>query len=261
MPAERKESSLKQTEVKKNSKWKGFWIYFGLILISLASLYPVVYNTAVATTTEGLEGYESWQIAGLSLLQPLTVITGALLIGHFNAEKVRLRSVIYEQSSLHIRSILSTVLIGGAVVGLVTGSFDIVFRPWLPDAFQGALIVPGWEQILSSILYGGITQEILLRFGLMTIIVYVFSLGGQKLNRYVYLFSILFSAIIFTVGNISVFEMSTVLWVRLFVMNGLGSIIFGWIYYKHHLEAAILAHMFSQIVFLLMRLCLILIGL
>lgn len=252
-------SELEETkEIVEKPGWAAFWVYALLVVISVFSLYPsLVEQAQVSISVYELEDVSASMLGFLNMIQPIVISMIALVVGHFFAYKVRLRSVIYEKINdkksigEDVRKALPLALILGAITGLVAMGFDVVFRPYLPEILQASVPMPRFLSTLSSILYGGITEEIMLRWGFMSIVAYVLSLKGEFLNKWIYIGSIALSAVVFALGHYPIsaeyFTMTPIIWIRMFALNGLGGAFFGWLYWKHHLEAAMLSHMFAHV--------------
>lgn len=245
-------------EKQEKPAWKAFWVYLAILFVSVLTLYPSLVEQAEVT----LEVYEIDDISPelmslLNMIQPFIIGVGGLLVGHHFAYRVNLHSLVYDKVNLkkpvlqRIKESLPLALILGAVLGIVAIGFDRVFYSYLPELLQLDVPMPQFFSTLSSILYGGIAEEIMLRWGLMTIMVYVFSFKGEVLKNWTYIAAIILSALIFALGHYSAtnqyLEMTPIVWVRMLALNGLGGLFFGWLYWKYHLEAAIFSHMFAHI--------------
>jgi hypothetical protein len=153
-----------------------------------------------------------------------------------------------------------TALLVSLVLGVViVGSDAWVFAPYLPSNID----VPfSWLGLLSSVLYGGIVEEILLRLFVMTLIVWLMSrvLGlfgiQQTLPTWVFWWAIGLSALLFAAGHLPVtFTMlcpvggdCTPLIVRALLLNGIGGIGFGYLYWRYGLTTAMVSHMAVHVV-------------
>lgn len=142
---------------------------------------------------------------------------------------------------------------------MIVGSDVWVFAPYLPATID----VPfSWLGLVSAVVYGGIIEEILLRLCVMTLIVWlmrkVIGVFGmqQTLPVWVYWWAIALSALLFAAGHLPVtFTMlcpvdgdCTPLIVRALLLNGIGGIGFGYLYWRHGLTTAMLAHMVTHVV-------------
>lgn len=107
-----------------------------------------------------------------------------------------------------------------------------------------------------KILYGGITEELLIRWGLMSFFVWgsyrITQKVGSEICSYNYVIAIILSALIFGLAHLPVaFILSSELTAPLVAYIVLGNASFGFIagylYWKHGLECAIAAHMIAHI--------------
>jgi hypothetical protein len=152
-----------------------------------------------------------------------------------------------------LKNILGISILVGIVTAVVIFALDAVF------AVKGATIstnyAPVWQKILASF-YGGIVEEVLMRLFLMTFFIWV----GMKLlkqnqpSKTVILMSIFLAAIIFGLGHLpvtaSLTEINSLIFSRAILLNGIGGVVFGWLFWKKGLESAIIAH-FTADIFLL----------
>ena len=111
--------------------------------------------------------------------------------------------------------------------------------------------------LLARMFYGGITEEVLLRWGMMTALTW---LTWRLLQRreevvrpaYVRL-AIVLSSLVFGLGHLPVahfllggFTPSTLFWV--IGVNTTFGLLFGWLYWRRGLESAMLAHALTHLV-------------
>jgi cation:H+ antiporter len=117
----------------------------------------------------------------------------------------------------------------------------------------------GVTLLLCVLLYGGITEELLLRWGLMTLLVWAAwrllqRSEGEPKSAYV-VGVILISSLIFGVGHLPVAymilpEATFALTLFVIVANSVFGLIAGYLYWKKGLESAMLAHMLTHILLL-----------
>ena len=151
-----------------------------------------------------------------------------------------------------------TGLLGGIIGGLsiIVGSY--LLNPFLPEAF--VTIAQEWNaqlHPLTRLLYGGITEELWMRWGLMTFLVWLMwrlmQRGAGQVHSGIYLTAILLSAILFGMAHLplamSLYD-SVTLSIGLYVLwlNALPGLIAGWLFWRYGLEAAIIAHMMFHVV-------------
>jgi membrane protease YdiL (CAAX protease family) len=129
-----------------------------------------------------------------------------------------------------------------------------LFTAFLPEEFV-ALNSKFKPNAAMRLLYGGITEEILMRYGLMTFVVWGLYKIFSKLHAAVYWAGILIAALVFAFGHLpvafaAVAHPSATLLAYIILGNLPGGIIFGWLYWQKGLESAMLAHIFTHVVLL-----------
>jgi membrane protease YdiL (CAAX protease family) len=193
-------------------------------------------------------------------VNPIILLLISVLLGTLFHDKVKLdspimKSLITNEKNYEIASILKYGVFGGLISGALITTFSLISAPYLPTA-----IVELSENIdvtlANRFLYGGITEEILVRFGLMTFLIWLLSRIFKTFTPKIYWIGILVSSIIFGFGHFpiafqAVAEPSMLLLLYILIGNSIGGIIFGWLYWKKGLESAMIAHIFTHIVMVL----------
>lgn len=168
-----------------------------------------------------------------------------------------LNGLVYPEKKGHISK---KWLVNSIVVSLI-GSLIIillelfVFNPLMIESVNEIPSTNWWQGLLAS-LYGGITEEIMLRLFGMTFIVWLLARITKKEKNNIpnsfYYVAIFIVAIIFGLGHLpatmEVFgELSAILVIRALVLNGLLGFWFGYLYWKKGLEYAMIAHISADI--------------
>lgn len=144
-------------------------------------------------------------------------------------------------------------LVIATVVAVVIVASDVwLFAPYLPASAAPTF---SWLGLVSSVLYGGIIEEVLLRLGVMTLMVWVLWKIRGTLSPWMYIVAIGASALLFAAGHLPItFQLlcqpgsdCTPLVVRALLLNGIGGVGFGYLYWRHGLGAAMLAHMLTHV--------------
>lgn len=263
---------MKSEEInkKKSYPWKSFLIFLGIYLIALAAQYPMMLNQARAyiEIMGGSFTYTPNEFAMLAMIQPLLLGVIAIYGGHRFFDRVNLRSLTNEivegqsprtvetkEKEYTLKDSIPFIVVFAVVLAILNLGFDVVFQNWLPEIYQPNFSIPNIKQILSNVFYSGIGQEILLRWGIMTTIIYVLSSRGRDLNQWVYIIGIVFTAILYGFAQYnsiaSLTDFSFILVLRTLLLNGLDGILFGWLFYKFHFEAAVLSHVFVNLLVIL----------
>lgn len=154
-----------------------------------------------------------------------------------------------------VRVAVITAIVLGCVI---VGSDVWVFAPYLAAPTGTAF---HWLGLVSSVVYGGIVEEILLRLFVMTFIVWIMrkiigAYGIDILPAWVFWWAIALSSLLFAAGHLPVtFALlcpvggdCTPLIIRAMLLNGIGGIGFGYIYWRHGLTSAMLSHMVTHVV-------------
>lgn len=207
-----------------------------------------------------LEQFTSQQIKLLTLINPTIMLIGAVLLGVFMHDKVSLdvpviRGIIRNDKNYQISSILKYGIIGGVISGIILTLIGVIFYPILPVEFieLGDTLKP---TLIARFLYGGLTEEILMRFGLMSFVIWLLSKIFKTINSKIYWIGILIAAVLFALGHFpiafqAVSNPSELLLSYILIANSIGGVIFGWLYWKKGLETAFIAHICTHIILIL----------
>ncbi|MFW5748361.1 MAG: type II CAAX prenyl endopeptidase Rce1 family protein [Chloroflexota bacterium] len=149
-------------------------------------------------------------------------------------------------------SALPLAVASGVAVTLVILLLDIrVFQPHMPPELrQMNKKLALWKRSLAC-LYGGITEELLMRLFLMNVIAWVL-LGLGLGTSTAFWAALLLAALVFGAGHLpaaaSMTTLTRVVIARILLLNALGGIVFGWLFWQHGLVAAMAAHFAADVV-------------
>ena len=206
------------------------------------------------------ELFTPWQFKLLNLINPtillaISVVVGTLLYDKVNFKLPIIERFIYKDKKTKSSRIIQYGIIGGIISGILITLTAVSFNPILPTEFIeiGEKFKP---TLMARFLYGGLTEEILIRFGIMTFFVWLISKISGKLNSIVYWIGILISAIIFGFGHLPIVYTlvdtpTTALLLYIILENAVGGIVFGWLYWKKGLETAMIGHIFAHLTMLI----------
>lgn len=142
------------------------------------------------------------------------------------------------------------------LAGLLVGAQLVVFSFLAPVEVMkvaDTVSIP----LAAKLLYGGITEEVLMRWGLMTTLIWLpWRIWQKKTGRpkRVYVMSaILLTALLFAVGHLPAvmameIEPTTPVIAYIVVGNALPGILFGVLYWRNGIEAAMLAHALGHVI-------------
>jgi len=250
--------------MEKQKSIKGLLIYLlvGIIALILSILHGLSTNPDIFEQMSEMTGLSVPPVVlGLLAVMPNFVLFLIfLLIGFFIAHKVGLKSVIIhpharEKPKSEWKKGIKLAIILGLISAVALRGFDYLFRLFLPDSLIELLRPYSALEFITALLYGGILEELLMRFGLMSLLVFIFwklfERKSAKPSNWVFIVAIFISALLFALGHYGItasnIEMTPFIWFRMILLNGLPGLFFGWIYWKHNLELAMLAHIFTHV--------------
>ena len=203
----------------------------------------------------------------VSIIQPAALVTLAAVVGAFLSSSVGLHAPAAEALANRepFWPALRPQLVPGVITGLLCG-IDLVGIWLLAKPFLSPEFLTRAQQFNSSMpnavrmLYGGFTEEILLRWGLMTFLIWIlwrlFQRGKDTPATTYLIAAILVSAILFGVGHLPVASLlagglSVPLVIYVLTANSVFGILAGLLYWRRGLEAAMVAHMSVHVVLII----------
>ncbi|GAB4478073.1 MAG: CPBP family intramembrane metalloprotease [Elainellaceae cyanobacterium] len=240
-------------EAKPNTKIALFWAILGALGALAVFPYVIAINPPPVELAVSLPVVAVGQAVQTGLLLWPLCWLGLRLGRSLGLDSPRVRAWLTGSPASPVprRRWLGIALLG-FLGGLAILGLDTLFQPWMPDPLAGSS-APGpqvdlWKGLLASI-YGGITEELWLRLGLMTLIAWVlWRLVARPVSPPDWIFgtAIALSALLFGLGHLpaaaGVWPLTGVVIGRSLLLNGLLGLVFGALYWKIGLEAAMLAH-------------------
>lgn len=201
-----------------------------------------------------------------SALQNIFLVSAAAFIGASIAPKVGLSSPAISAiaGSGNVLDALRPQLLPGFVGGCI-GAVVIVCFYTFATAPVLAVQPDSPLPLVVRVLYGGITEEVLIRWGLMTAIVWV---GWKFLQRdhrqpssWLMWMAIIVSALVFGFSHLpsvvqslkSLHALSASVVAYITIGNALFGIVAGYLFWRYGLEAAITAHMSAHLLAFIIR--------
>jgi membrane protease YdiL (CAAX protease family) len=201
-------------------------------------------------------------ILTLALLQNGILLAVTILIGLVLSERTGLRMPLIQawttgkRASVAQAVVLPALLAGAAVGATLVAIEALVFLRHLPPAMQTLFTIPLWKRLLAGVVYGGITEELFMRLFLMSLVAWLCGRwwrtpGGLPTSGAFWL-AIVLVAVLFGLGHLpatsAITPLTTMLVLRALVLNGIAGIAFGYLYWRHGLEAAMIGHMGTHLV-------------
>jgi membrane protease YdiL (CAAX protease family) len=239
--------------MKNLINWKIFFIL--LITCVLTALLVIPYSLALTSTGVKVTPVMMiFTIAQNLVLFAVVTFLGLLLSKQVGMGLPILKNVLEgKNQTKEIKSILLPSISLGLLAGVLIALLAIPFN--IPELNNSELSISPWKALLASF-YGGIAEEVLLRLFLVSLFVWItFKIkknkNGMPTNFGIWL-SIISAAIVFGLGHLpataQIIPLTGIIVLRAVVLNGVGGIIFGWLYWKKGLESAMITHFSADIV-------------
>lgn len=241
--------------------WRRFW---PLYLLSMSGLWPLADQirkqiTRLELPAELAGNPEMLVTAGL--VQTAALLLVASFIGAAWAHRLGLVSLLAQRQGIRkFRAELPLALAVGIMLGVAFVALDHwLFMPLSPGFAAATAQASGnpVQTLLLGLLYGGISEEIMMRWGLMTLICWIgvrlFGSGQGELPDWLAWAGILISAVAFALGHLPSAMQTGLLdslsVVRILLLNTLAGTVFGWLYWRRSLESACVAHAMVHVCF------------
>lgn len=247
----------------KVDRWLS-WKVFGLLVLgALAGVLGIApYTLALQGKWPPPESLWPLILLQLALNLPLFALLAAL--GLWLGGKVGLGAPMLRawlsgdpQAPRAFRAALPLAIVLGAGAGVAIIALDVfAFGPFMPASLRaagGGVAPAAWQGLLAS-LYGGINEELLLRLGLMTLLVWLGALVTRtdQPGPVVAWTANILAAILFGLGHLpataALVPLSAFWVVRAILLNGLAGVAFGWLYWRKGILLAMAAHFSADIV-------------
>jgi membrane protease YdiL (CAAX protease family) len=254
-------TAVAQERHQHRFNWRQFWILWGAAVFGAVAVQPYILHFVRASNTIQVQR-PLWVLVLSGVVQAAVLAAVAITIGMRLGNPVGLGTPVLEASlagesvGRRIRSILLVAVPTGAIAASVAPLIDkYYFVPRIPGLAQPGLAAPVWMGFLASF-YGGIDEELLVRFGFLTLLAWVFGKLARmpvgSTTPVVFWTANIIAALMFGVGHLSAARMigplTTVLVLRTVALNAYLGVILGYLYWKRGLECAMAAHFSADIV-------------
>lgn len=249
------------TQAAKTSFGQRFGVSLLLGSPGIVALVGYIYFTTPPAAVPS--GLTLSLLAVSSGVNSLLFLAVACLLGAYAAPRVGLQSYVIDRTRTddgiwqRLRDEVGLAVGLGILGGVLIIVLDAILMPFvdqdLPQSVIGAT-QPTMLDVLAyapvRFLYGGITEELMLRFGLMSVLVFIgWRITGRRADRprpAVVWAAIVIAAVLFGLGHLPALAQSVsltpVLIVRTVLLNAVAGVLFGWLYWQRSLETAMVAH-------------------
>jgi len=206
----------------------------------------------------------------LQIVQSGILFAVAVFAGLFFAGRVGLGTPILDSVTRgepvadKVREFLPLSIILGIISTLVVLGLEFFyFQPvMVRELGQAAAVLnlqtsqpAAWKGLLASF-YGGIAEEILLRLFVMSLFAwlgkFISKTSQGKPSTAIFWIANIMAAVLFGLGHLPaltlIVPLTALVVARTVLLNGMLGIVFGWLYWKHGLESAMISHFSADIV-------------
>lgn len=248
----------------KTINWKAFAVLLTAGLLGVLAVLPLVFDMlrSHAFGPEPAPDIPLPLVVGLSLLQNGILLAVVIAIGMILSSRIGLRMPLIStwtrgECPPSARGIVAAGALLGAAAGAALVAMEIVFfLRKLPTAMIPLYDIPLWKRLLAGLVYGGITEELLMRLFLVSLVAWLLGKFWKTPEglpaRGAFWCAIILVAILFGLGHLPITSALTrltpMLVARALLLNGVAGVAFGYLYWRWGLEAAMLGHMSAHVV-------------
>lgn len=255
-PVKNRAESMDEVTGLRRSLWRRVGVLVALGLPGIATLWLQPIPPALLQSQPELAQMPEWAIKLLGLLNPILLLCVAAWCGAMVAHRVGLRSLLAGAGSTNDVTHgwgLSAAM--GLVAGALLVALDMALAPWVGPAWEQFLksaSQPTLQSLAMGVLYGGITEELLMRWGLMSTLAWVLWVcTGKRHPGLALMVAAVLTAAAFGAAHLPALavqvELNNAIVARTLVLNGLAALVYAWVFWRHHLEAAMLCHACSHL--------------
>lgn len=242
--------------IKNSINWQLFFLLLILCMLSVVCIFP--YILSVQGKLLSTAGVPIWFVFVAQFIQNSILFSLSIYFGLLLAKKTGFRLPLFEAiiEQKNYSKVLSTILKTSVYLGI--GTAIVIYATDFLFSALGASItthqnnIPIWQTLLASV-YGGISEEILMRLFVMTFFVWISMRIAKRTtpNTTGIIIAIFVAALIFGLGHLpitaSLTELTVLIIIRAVLLNGIGGVVFGLLYWKKGLESAMIAHFTADI--------------
>ncbi len=247
---------------KNESRWL-FWREWAILVFagvaatssSLPALWPVLQQTADKM------GLSMPFLLALQMGSSVVQIAIFVAVGLFFARRTGLGAPVLEHwlkgeaVGDKLRSFLAPAIRLGVLAAIAIFALErLVFAPLLPGFATVTTQVSGWQALLAAF-YGGVLEELITRLVYVSVLAWLLGRlshtpDGMPTQGAVWA-AVVVAAVLFGLQHLPAASLSVTITplviVRAIILNGIAGVLYGAMFYKRGLEAAMLTHFTSDI--------------
>ena len=244
--------------------WRAFGIFLAGGLLGVLAILPMMAEIVEALPPDRVPPSDiPWPlIAVLALVQNGVILSVVILLGMVLSARTNLGYPIVESRAERrplpplMPIVLPGILLGGAAGAALVLIDALFFVKQLPASMVSMFDIPVWKRVLAGVVYGGITEELLMRLFLVSLLVWLLGRRWRSSDEPpaapVYWAAIIIVALLFGLGHLpataALTDLTQTIVVRGLILNGVAGVIFGWLYWRRGLESAMIGHAAAHLI-------------
>jgi len=234
-----------------------FWPLVALGLVGVASL-PLAMLPALRIVLRNgyAPGLSLSALAALSLIQPALLVIAGAAVGAALAPRLGFTSHV-ARVNVHggFAKELPLAIASGLAIGMAVAALDFALFQHATQRMPSMRTIAGG--LAGGILYGGLAEEIMMRWGVMSFVAWLgmrmFARNASAVPAPIGAAVIVIVALLFAAGHLPAAAMTTpltfVVVARTLLLNAVAGLLFGWLFWRRSLESAMVAHASVHVVF------------
>jgi hypothetical protein len=230
-------------------------VYIALVIAgTVGALLVVPYQLALQPSV--LERFPLPLILVSAIINTGLLLALAVGLGIAAAERTGLRydaiyALVYggDSRAAFVRSRPLEAIALGVLAAVVIVALDLAYATALGPPGGPATPRPGPLAGFIASFYGGITEELLTRLGLMSLLVFLLT---RLRVAFAFPIAIGLAALLFAAGHLpaaaAIAPLTATAVARVLVLNAIGGVVFGWLFWRRGLEAAMIGHFSADLV-------------
>lgn len=222
-----------------------------LLLAGIAAVLTLLAAPLEAVQPPGL-GFDAWSFRLVSLINPLILVSLFVPLGCWLASKVGLDAPLTRAmieggpvTEIAARQFRPALLVGAASA-VVLLLYRSVSTPWFHGTLAGTFNMP----LVTRLGFGGVGEELITRWGLMTLFAWV--LVKLRFGQAAFVIAAALAAGLFAAGHLPMLyllvpEVTAAMLLAVLLGNATAGFLFGLLYWKRGLESAIMAHALAHL--------------
>jgi membrane protease YdiL (CAAX protease family) len=234
------------------TRTKSFFILWGAATLTAILILPYVFSIEAEMLKKS--GMTFPFLTLFAIFQGVITFGISSFFGLLLADKIGFKLPILNNWLEHKKYKFGHTLLLAIILGIIAGVIiSVLDKIVFPQSVLSSMKVPLWQRILACF-YGGIAEEILMRLFLVSLVIFIIKkiFKLEKCNSLVTWIAIIIISVLFGLGHLpitsAVVEITPIVVLRAIVLNGIGGIIFGWLYWKKGFEFAIISHFSTDVV-------------